>query len=329
METAFTKLLLLQAPIMQAPMGGAVGPELAAAVSNAGALGSIPIWTVQPEEASAIISATSVLTDRPYAVNVRADLGQASHVRVALDAGVMLVHLFWGDPTPYVGMIREAGARLLVTVADADEAKQALDAGADILVAQGWEAGGHVRGNLTTMALVPTVVDLAGSVPVLAAGGIVDGRGLVAAMALGAAGVVMGTRFIASVESCAHPEYKEAIVAARQVDTVHTESLFDRGWANAPHRVLRNSTYARWQAAGSPRKGSRPGEGDVVARRADGSPIPRYGVATPRNDFIGDIEAMARYAGQGVGAVRQILPAAEIIGETMKEAHDCLSRLSR
>ena len=139
----------------------------------------------------------------------------------------------------------------------------------------------------------------------------------------------MGTRFVASVESCAHPAYKEAIVAARQVDAVHTESLFDRGWPDAPHRVLRNSTYERWRAAGSPARGNRPDEGDVVARRADGSPIPRYGVATPRNDFVGDIEAMARYAGQGVEAVRQILPAAEIVGETMREAHDCLFGLRR
>lgn len=329
METAFTRLLSLRAPIMQAPMGGAAGPELAAAVSNSGALGSIPIWTVPTEEASAIIRATSALTRGPYAVNVRADLGQTGHVRCALDGGVRLVHLFWGDPTPYVSAIRQAGARVVVTVADADEAKQALDAGADILIAQGWEAGGHVRGNLTTLTLVPTVVDLAGAVPVLAAGGIVDGRGLAAALVLGAAGAVMGTRFIASIESCAHPEYKKAIVAARQVDTVHTDNLFDRGWPDAPHRVLRNTTYERWLAAGSPQRGNRPGEADMVARRADGSPIPRYGVATPRNDFVGDIEAMARYAGQGVGAVRQILPAAEIIGETLREARDCLSRLSR
>ncbi len=165
-------------------MGGAAGSELAAAVSNAGAPGSIPIWTVAPEAATDIIKATSALTDRPFTVNVRADLGQVSHVRSALDGGVRLVHLFWGDPTPYVRAIRAARARVIVTVANSDEAKQALDAGADILIAQGWEAGGHVRGNLTTLALVPTVVDLAGPVPVLAAGGIIDGRGLTAAIAI-------------------------------------------------------------------------------------------------------------------------------------------------
>jgi NAD(P)H-dependent flavin oxidoreductase YrpB (nitropropane dioxygenase family) len=329
METALTKLLSLRAPIMQAPMGGAAGPELAAAVSNAGALGSLPIWTVPPEAATAVIKATSELTDRPFTVNVRADLGQVSYVRSALDGGVRLIHLFWGDPTPYVGAIRAARARAIVTVANSDEAKQALDAGADVLIAQGWEAGGHVRGNLTTLALVPTVVDLAGPVPVLAAGGIIDGRGLAAALALGAAGVVMGTRFVASFESCAHPAYKEAIVTASQVETVYTDNLFDRGWPNAPHRVLRNSTYERWRAAGSPPSGNRPGEADVVARRADGSHILRYGVATPRNDFVGNIEAMARYAGQGVEGVRQILSAAEIVSETMRGARDCLSRLPR
>ena len=329
METAFTTLLSLSAPIMQAPMGGAAGPELAASVSNAGALGSIPIWTVPPMEAAAIIKATSALTRRPFAVNVRADLGQTSHVQCALDEGVRLVHLFWGDPTPYVAAIHQRAARVMVTVADGDEAKQALDAGADFLIAQGWEAGGHVRGSLTTLALVPTIVDLAGPVPVLAAGGIVDGRGLAAALVLGAAGVVMGTRFIASVESCAHPEYKAAIVSARQMDTVHVGNLFDRGWPDAPHRVLRNSTYERWLAAGSPPRGNRPGEADVVARRPDGSPIPRYAATTPRDDLVGDIEAMARYAGQGVEAVGKMMSAAAIISETVHGAEDCLSRFTR
>lgn len=329
MDTTFTTLLSLRAPIMQAPMGGAAGPELAAAVSNAGALGSIPIWSVPPAQAASAIVATVALTHRPFAVNVRADLGQAAHVRAALDAGVGLIHLFWGDPTPYASAIREAGAKMIVTVADADETKQALDVGADILIAQGWEAGGHVRGTLSTVALVPTVVDLAGSVPVLAAGGIVDGRGLAAALALGAAGAVMGTRFVASVESCAHPDYKQAIIAARQVDAVYTENLFSVGWPDAPHRVLRNSTYERWRAAGSPPKGSRPDEADVVARRADGSAIPRYGVATPRNDYVGDIEAMARYAGQGVEGVREVLPAAQIVEETLREARACIARLAR
>ena len=329
MHTTFTSLLSLQAPIMQAPMGGAAGPQLAAAVSNAGALGSIPIWIGPPAQAIAMIGDTSRLTHRPFAVNIRADLSQTAHVHAALDAGVTLIHLFWGDPTPYAQAIRDAGAKMIVTVADADESRQALDAGADLLVAQGWEAGGHVRGTLTTMALVPTVVDLAGTVPVLAAGGIVDGRGLAAALALGTAGVVMGTRFVASVESCAHPLYKDAIVAARQVDAVYVENLFDVGWPGAPHRVLRNSTYERWRESGSPPSGSRPGETNVVAHRPDGSPILRYGVSTPRDDFVGEVEAMARYAGQGVEAVREVLPAAQIVEETMREAHACMLRLPR
>ncbi len=314
---------------MQAPMGGASGPELAACVSNAGGVGSLPIWTVHLDQVPSLVAATMKLTSRPFSVNVRADLPQEGHVLAALDGGAALIHLFWGDPAPCAGAIHGAGAKLVVTVATADETKRALDCGADVLVAQGWEAGGHVRGTLTTMALVPTVADLAGHVPVLAAGGIVDGRGLAAALMLGASGVMMGTRFVASLESSAHPHYKSAVVAARQVEAVFVADVFNVGWSEAPHRVLRNSTVREWEDAGRPPTGARPREGEIVAVRADGSPIPRYSVATPGDDVAGDIEAMAQYAGQGVEGVREVLSAEEIIAATVREARDCLSRYAR
>ena len=213
-----------------------------------------------------------------------------------------------------------------VAVDNADETKRALDAGADILIAQGWEAGGHVRGTLTTFALVPTVVDLAGSVPVLAAGGVVDGRGLASMLALGASGVMMGTRFVASEESRAHPDYKKAITTARQTDAVYLKNLFEVGWPDAPHRVLRNSTVRAWEAAGSPPSGSRPNEKEVVATRPDGSPVQRYSAPHPMAGMTGNIEALAHYAGQGVERVIDILPAAKIIEATMHQAREQLSQ---
>jgi nitronate monooxygenase len=150
MQTAFTRALSLQAPLMQAPIGRSAGPELVASVSNAGALGALTIWAMPLTRVASSIQATARLTGKPFAVNVRADLKQHDYVGVALENGARLVHLFWGDPTSYVAAIHRAGAKIIAAVATADEAKQALDAGADILIAQGWEAGGHVQGTVTT-----------------------------------------------------------------------------------------------------------------------------------------------------------------------------------
>jgi NAD(P)H-dependent flavin oxidoreductase YrpB (nitropropane dioxygenase family) len=326
MDTGFTKLLAIKFPIMQAPIGGAAGPELAASVSNCGALGSVAVWFLAPAQAALCVDATLKLTSKPFAVNIRADLNLLSHVTASIESGAKLIHLFWGDPTPYASTIHRAGARFACTVANAEEAKQALDAGADILIAQGWEAGGHVRGTLTTLTLVPTVVDLAGSVPVLAAGGISDGRGLAAMLTLGASGVVMGTRFVASEESRAHPEYKKAITTAGQSDAVYLNNLFDVGWPNAPHRVLRNSTVRAWEGAASPPSGSRPNEKEVVAWRPDGAAIQRYSVSLPMAGMTGNVEALAHYAGQCVEGIKEVLPAAKIVETTVHQAREQLSK---
>lgn len=326
METTFTRLLGIKFPIMQAPIGPAAGPELAAAVSNGGALGSVTGWIASPDQVTSLVVAVRKLTDRPVSVNFRADIDSHSRISNAIASGAKLIHLYWGDPSPYAAAIHRGGAKLLCAVSNADEAKQALDVGADVLIAQGWEAGGHVWGTLTTLSLVPTVVDLAGSVPVLAAGGVGDGRGLAAMLALGASGVVMGTRFVASEESRAHADYKKALTTARQMDAMYVENLFDVGWPSAPHRVLRNSTTRTWEAAGRPPSGSRPNENVVVASRADGSAIRSYGASLPLIGMTGDIEALAHYAGQSVEQVRDILPAARIIDLTMRQARSALSQ---
>ncbi len=319
MKTAFTELVSINHPIMQAPIGGAAGPEIASAVSNAGALGSLTVWPAPAAQAGAAVKATAKLTSKPFSVNIRADLNQTEHIARVLDSGARIVHLFWGDPSRHASAIREGGAKLFCTVANADEAKQALDAGASALIAQGWEAGGHVRGTITTFALVPTVVELAGHVPVLAAGGIANGSGVAAALMLGASGAMMGTRFVASVESRAHEQYKEAIVAARQSDAVYFENLFDVGWPNAPHRVLRNSTVRAWEVAGRAPAGQRPNEGEPVATLPDGVPLPRYSVPHPMVGMSGNLEALALYAGQGVEQVREVLPAAAIVERVIEE----------
>jgi nitronate monooxygenase len=266
-RTPICELLGIEVPIVQAPVSSA--PALAAAVSNAGALGMLQLSWLGLEEARAVIRETKRLTARPFGVNLVLDWSQRDRVELALEEGVSAVSLFWGDPSPYLDQIREGQARSLFTASSAMEARQAAEMGAEVIVAQGFEAGGHVRGVISTLPLVPAVVDAVSPVPVIAAGGIADGRGLAAALALGAAGAWLGTRFVASEEAGLHPAYKARIAAAVETDTVYS-SVFDVGWPNAPHRTLQNSTIRLWQDAGSPASGARPGEGEAVATSADG-----------------------------------------------------------
>ncbi len=325
-ETPLTRLLGLDVPIVQAPIGGIATPELAAAVSNAGGLGTLSLTWREPDDARSVIRDVRRRTDRSFGINLILVWDQAERVRVALDEGVRLISFFWGDPAPFVDQIHAAGSLVALTVGSAAEARTAVESGVDVIVAQGWEAGGHVWGQVATMPLVPAVVDAAGDVPVVAAGGIGDGRGLAAALALGASGVWMGTRFVMARESLAHPRYRELVAGASEADT-HYGTLFDGGWTDAPHRTLRNSTVAQWLAAGSPPPGSRPGEGDEIVRDSDGEALPRYASSAVRADLDGEIEAMSLWAGQSAGVVREVLPAAEILERIAEEASSVIQSL--
>ncbi len=325
LETPLTELLGIAAPIVQAPIGGLAPPRLVAAVSNAGGLGIHPLSWTEPEALEGIIAETRELTAKPFGVNLVLDFEQDERLGICLDAGVELISFVWGDPGRFIGRVHAAGAKAMHTVASADEAKRAVDAGVDVIVAQGWEAGGHVWGEVGGMALIPAVVDAVGEVPVVAAGGIADGRGLAAALMLGAAGVWMGTRFVASAEALTHPGYRELVVGARETDTVHVK-LFDGGWPDAAHRTLGNSTVAAWRAAGCPPPGARPGEGEPIATEPDGRRIARYDADCPFDGVEGDWEAMALYAGQSAGLVGEVKPAAEIVADTVAEARRLLAR---
>lgn len=204
-----------------------------------------------------------------------------------------------------------------------------MNCGVDVVVAQGWEAGGHVRGTVATMALVPAVVDAVSPAPVVAAGGIADGRGLAAALALDAAGAWIGTRFLASHEAAIHARYRERLLQASENDTVFLENLFDVGWPNAPHRTLRNQTVDTWEAAGRPPTGRRPGEGEVIATSRSRGPIVRYQSYTPDADAEGDIDALPLWAGQSVGLVSKVQSAGDIVREIADEARLTLRRLAQ
>ena len=275
------------------------------------------------------IRETRALTSRPFGVNLVIEFPQEERLEVCLDERVPIISFFWGDPASLTHRAKAAGAVVLHTVGSAAEAKRAVDAGVDIIVAQGWEAGGHVRGTVATLPLVPAVVDAVAPVPVVAAGGIADGRGLAAALALGAAGAWIGTRFLASEEATIHPRYRERLFAARETDTVYLKDLFDVRWPNAPHRTLRNPTVEAWEAAGCPPSGKRPGEAEVIAVSRSSGEIVRYQSYTPGADAEGDIDALSLWAGQGVGLVSKGQSAGDIVREIAAEARAILQRLGR
>lgn len=327
MKTTLCDRLGIGVPIIQAAMGGAVGPALVAAVSNAGGLGTLALGRADVETMRRYIRETRAMTTRPFAVNLNLEFPQQERLAACIDEGVPIISFFWRDPASLMPQAKAGGAIVLHTVGSAAEARKAVDCGVDVIVAQGWEAGGHVRGTVATMPLVPAVVDAVRPTPVVAAGGIADGRGLAAALALGAAGVWVGTRFLASHEAAIHSRYRELLLRARETDTVYLDNLFDVRWPNAPHRALRNKTVDAWEAAGRPASGQRPGEGEVIATSRSIGPIVRYQSYTPGADVEGDIDALSLWAGQSVGLVSKVQPAGEIVREIVDEAQEILRRL--
>jgi nitronate monooxygenase len=326
LATDFTSLAGIDLPIIQAPIGSATTPELAAAVSNAGGLGMLSLTWRSPNDARELIRQTRALTDRPFGINLVLLWDAAERLSIALEEGVPVISLSWGDPTPWVEQIQVAGALLVHMVGSTAEAIAAKHAGVDAIVAQGYEASGHVEGHTGIMALLPEMVDAVAPTPVLAAGGIGDGRGLAAALCLGAAGVWMGTRFLLSTEADAHHEYQSWLLDANASDTVYT-TLFRGGWPpNTPLRTLPNKTLQLWEEAGRPEPGRGPGESDVIGQTSRGQAILRYHDDFPGAHTTGDLQSMVLYAGESVGVIHEILPAGEIVRSVADQATAVLSR---
>jgi nitronate monooxygenase len=310
-RTPVCELLGIEHPIVQAPM--AAIPGLAAAVSNAGALGMVTLtWS---DDAGAVVRETAALTARPFGGNLILADDQHRRLDQALEAGLRIVSFMWGDSASYIKRVHDAGGVAMHTVGTAEEARRAVASGADIIVAQGWEAGGHVWGTVATLPLVPAVVDAVAPVPVIAAGGIGDGRGVAAVLALGAQAAWLGTRFLMAQEMPIHEDYRRRLIAATETDARLYPNLYEVGWPDSPHSALRNSTADAWEAAGRPPLAQRPGRGDVIAHFASGEAIVRYEPAPPMTGTTGDIEALSMWAGQDVALARQAQPAADIVAE--------------
>ncbi len=310
-RTNLTERFGLEYPIFLAPMGKISGGRLAAAVSNAGALGIVGGGYGDPAWMRSELSVAASESKRPWGVGLITWHATREIVELALQYEPDLFMLSFGDPRPYVSPIKAAGCVLVCQVQDVVDARAAKEAGADFIVAQGTEAGGH-GASRATLPLVPAVVDAAAPTPVLAAGGIVDGRGLAAALMLGAQGVLMGTRFYAATEASGHEGAKRRIVAARGGDTQRTR-VFDivreHEWPE-PYtgRALRNTFLERWHGR----------EEDLAA--ALDAEIPAFQAA----EREGDVDTAMVWAGEAVDLISDIAPAAELVTRIGAEAEACL-----
>lgn len=313
-----TPLFHLIYPIWQAPTGSIAGPELATAVAQAGGMGAMALTKVPPEQVKAQIAQVRAGTTRPFQVNYALAFPPET-LAVALEAGAPFVTFSWGDPTPYLAQVRAAGAGVGVQVTNVEGAKRMAQLDVDFLICQGIEAGGHVQSTQPLWELLPRIVAAAEGKPVVAAGGIATGAGIARALQRGAVGAMLGTRFVATQESRAHPDYKAHLVAAQAEDAALTV-CFDGDWPYAAHRVLRNSTLEQWEAAGCPPVGARPGEGESVGTHVNGTSMLRYSDTAPRQGFTGDIEAMCQYAGIGCAAIHDIPSAADLLPQLWQEA---------
>jgi NAD(P)H-dependent flavin oxidoreductase YrpB (nitropropane dioxygenase family) len=320
LATRFTKLVGCAVPIQLAGMGAAGPPELAAAVSNAGAFGML--GTARPGLTAATLDAMldrmRALTAQPFGVNFIVRDGHTIDRAcfVAAAKASRLVEFFYGEPDPgLVDLVHGHGALASWQVGSVAEAVRAAAAGCDLLVAQGIESGGHVRGRVGATALLGEVLDAVG-VPVLVAGGIGTGRAIAAALTAGAAGARMGTRFLAAAEAGVNPAYLAALIAAGAEDTVYT-SAYRVGWPEAPHRVLRSAVAAA-EALSDETIGER--------TSLDGTRVPvlRWASVVADRTTTGAIAAMSLWAGESVGAVRRQQPAGEIVAELVAEAEAAL-----
>ena len=288
-------------------MGGVATPELAGAVAKSGALGMLCEYAPEPApermtHALDLAGGGGTVGMGFFGHWIDSDLAT---FEIAA-AWLRVVEVFWSVPDPKLVDRANAAGQALVTwqVGSAHDAVLAEDAGCDFVVAQGVEAGGHVRGTMPRMELLDAVLETV-TIPVVLAGGIATAEDVRAAIDAGASGARVGTRFVATEESSAHPAYIDALVNAQSGDDTVLTTAFSGGWPDAPHRVLKSAVTAADAFEGA-------FVGNLVSH-GDRQPIPRFAVSTPTRDVEGHVEAMALYAGHGVGEVRAVVPAAEVV----------------
>ncbi|WP_327434376.1 MULTISPECIES: NAD(P)H-dependent flavin oxidoreductase [unclassified Streptomyces] len=317
LSTAFTKLFGVRHPIALAPMGGSAGGELAAAVSRGGGLGLLGSGNGDADWLAREVPIVAKGTTGPWGVGLWTWAIDVGAVERVLEHGPRAVMLSFGDPSPFAERIRRAGAALILQVTDLEEARQAVDLGADFIVAQGTESGGHgSRRGRSTLPFVPLVVDLAAPVPVLAAGGIGDGRGVAAALALGAAGAVIGTRFQATAEAVVHPSITTAIVEGRGQDTERNRVLDIARGSQWPSRYTARTLGHRYLDQWRGREAEL--AADPQAQRAYQDDVAR-----------GEVPPLPVWAGEAVDLITDLPHAADLVTTLAAQAEDALARAGR
>jgi enoyl-[acyl-carrier protein] reductase II len=303
-----TKLLGIDYPIVQAGMIWASGWRLASTVSNAGGLGLIGSGSMYPDVLKEHIQKCRSVTDRPFGVNVPLlypDIDK--HIQICIEEGVKIIFTSAGNPKTWAGVLKERGITVVHVVSSGRFAKKAEEAGCDAVVAEGFEAGGHNgREETTTMVLIPSVVSVV-QLPVLAAGGIVNGRQMLSAMILGAEGVQMGSRFVASEEASSHMEFKKAVIHSQEGDTILTMKQL------TPVRMMKNKFFE--EVSRAELRGATVDELKAILGRA----------RAKKGMFEGDLDEGELEIGQGSALLRDILPAAEIVKNVWQEFEEALS----
>jgi NAD(P)H-dependent flavin oxidoreductase YrpB (nitropropane dioxygenase family) len=327
--TRITRAFGLTTPIVNAGMAMIARPALAAAVCEAGGLGTIGADINPPDVLRALVRETKALTKRPFGVDLIGDFVSDEHVSVLIEEHVALGIFFWTLPArERVERLSQAGIKVWMQVGRVAEADEATALGADALIVQGAEAGGHNRAEASTMTLFPRIRRRFPAIPLLAAGGIVDGRTMAAALILGADAVWCGSRFLASQEAEAHDAYKDRVLSADVGDTAIL-SIYGPEWPGQAMRALVNDG-AR-VALGRELEAIRDAEGQIIGStvlNGQRIPAPRYSAILPTREFDGDIEQACLTAGQSAGNIEEILPAGEIIRRMTIEAKAALDSLT-
>ena len=331
-STRLTSDYAIEFPFVSAGMGFIALPELAAAVSNAGGLGLLGVGPAPPPVMQQMIQQVKKLTERPFGVDLiheTTSFGPATtdaHIDACIAEGVRVVVFFWNLPSKtWMKRLRESGARVWYQGSSIAKGKEAMDMGAAAIIVQGSEAGGHNKSDVGLFALLPAMRDSLPDVPLIAAGGIADGRGVAAAIALGADGVCVGTRLLASQEANIHREYQARVVAAKCEDVTRT-CIFGPEWPDQPMLVLSNRVVKEW--AGRDHKTPPPPDPGVAIGQTDlfghPYPMPKFSAALPTPETTGDFEEMCLAAGRGVSMVREVKSASEIVREMMIDAEEHL-----
>lgn len=328
LHTPACELLGVSHPVLQAGMGGVARSELAAAVSAAGGFGCLGMVRETPDLIAREIAAVRERTDRPFGVNLIPAATDGAlfgeELAACISARVKTMVYFWDVVPSAVAAAKAAGMTVLYQVGSVDQAIAAEAAGADAVIAQGIEAGGHVHGQVTSLVLLPQVVQAVG-IPVIGSGGFASGAGLVAALALGAQAVHCGTAFLATPESFAHRLHKDKVLAAQSADTVHTDAFAINWPPNSPVRVIATAETDRLDGRYWGHDG-RTMAREVVAEE-EGRPIYLYSTDSPLRSMTGHLERLAMFAGQVTGQITRPEPAAEVVARIVSEAAAILERL--